>query len=280
MKRLSAILIVALMLASCSLFQSKSDILVKIGKDVLYKQDVYKLIPEGSSAQDSAIMIDQYVQSWALPRLKTLKAQEQLTPEERNITKEIEDFRNNLISFRYEKMYMESRIDTLVSRDQMEDYYNENQQSFIYDYSVVKARLITIGSRSPYYSNIKELYQTTNPDELSQLRDLCQSYAEKYDDYSQSWVSIQQVARDLGMMTSELEDMLSQNKSFIIEGEQKNILVFFDEIYPLNTLTPFDYNEKKIQEAIISKRKQEILAKLEQDLLNEALENNKMKRYD
>ncbi|NLD22113.1 MAG: hypothetical protein GX664_06535 [Bacteroidales bacterium] len=280
MKRLSAILIVALMLASCSLFQSKSDILVKIGKDVLYKQDVYKLIPEGSSAHDSAIMVDQYVQSWALPRLKTLKAQEQLTLEERDITKEIEDFRNNLISFRYEKMYMESRIDTIVSRDQMEDYYNNHQQSFIYDYSVVKARLITIGSRSPYYSNIKELYQTTNPDELSQLHDLCQSYAEKYEDYSQSWVSMLQVARDLGMMMSELEDMLSQNKSFIIEGEQKNILVFFYEIYPPNTLTPFDYNEKKIQEAIISKRKQEILAKLEQDLLNEALENNKMKRYD
>ncbi|MBP5425325.1 MAG: hypothetical protein J6Y33_04535, partial [Prevotella sp.] len=61
---------------------------------MLYKSEVAKLVPEGTSSQDSAYMVDQYVQSWALVRLKTMKALEQLTPDERDISKEIESFRN------------------------------------------------------------------------------------------------------------------------------------------------------------------------------------------
>ena len=280
MKRLCALMALVLLATSCSLFQSRGDVLAKIGKDVLYKSDVAKLVPPGTSPEDSVYMVDQYVRSWALVRLKTLKATEQLTPDERDISKEIESFRNDLLSFRYEKMFMESRIDTMVSRDQVEAYYEEHPQSFKYDYSVVKARYIVINVRSPYYSNIKELYKSKDEDKVAELAELSRSYAERYEDYGDRYVSIPQVAKDVGMMVSDLEEISAKQNSYILEGDQKNTLIFFVDRYAPGTLTPLEFNEEKIKDAIISIRKQEILSKLEQDLLKEALENKKLQIYD
>lgn len=271
---------VLMLVSACGLFQSRRDILAKVGKDVLYKSDVDQLIPAGTSPEDSAYMVDQYVQNWALVRLKTLKAQEQLTPEERDISKEIESFRNDLLSFRYEKMFMESRIDTTVSREQVMDYYEEHPQSFIYAYSVVKARYVVISARSPYYSNIKDLYKSKDEDKVAELADLSRSYAERYEDYGGRYVSLSQVARDVGMVVSDLEEIAAKQSSYILEGEQKNTLIYFVDRYAPNSLTPVEYNEEKIKDAIISIRKQEILSKLERDLLKEALENKKLQIYD
>ena len=280
MKRICALLALVLLAASCSLFQSRGDVLAKVGKDVLYKSDVAKLVPPGTSPEDSAYMVDQYVRTWALVRLKTLKASEQLTPDERDISKEIESFRNDLLSFRYEKMFMESRIDTVVSEDQVEAYYEEHPQSFKYDYSVVKARYIVINVRSPYYSQRKELYKSKDEDKVAELTELSRSYAERYEDYGGRYVSIPQLAKDVGMIVSDLEEISAKQSSYIIEGEQKNTLIFFIDRYAPGTLTPMEFNEEKIKDAIISIRKQEILSKLEQDLLKEALENKKLQIYD
>ena len=280
MKRLCALMALVLLATSCSFFQSRGDVLAKIGKDVLYKSDVAKLVPPGTSPEDSAYMVDQYVQNWALVRLKTLKATEQLTPDERDISKEIESFRNDLLSFRYEKMFMESRIDTVVSREQIEEYYEEHPQSFKYDYSVVRARYIVINMRSPYYARIKELYKSKEEDKVAELEELSRSYAERYEDYGGRLVSIPQLAKDVGMMVTDLEEIAAKQSSYILEGEQKNTLIFIVSRYAPHSLTPLEYNEEKIKDAIISIRKQEILSKLEQDLLNEALENKKLQRYD
>ena len=280
MKRICAIMIMVLLVSSCSLFQYRRDVLARVGKDVLYKSEVAKLVPPGTSPEDSAYMVDQYVQSWALTRLKTLKAEEQLTPEEKDISREVESFRNNLLSFRYEKMFMESRIDTVVTRAQVEEYYEEHPRSFEYDYSVVRARYIVISTRSPYYSNVKELYRTRDEEKAAELAELSRSYAEKYEDYGGKWVSVPQLAKDVGMIISDMEEVAARQNGYIIEGEQKNTLIFIIDRYAPHTLTPLEFNEEKIKDAILSIRKQEILSKLEQDLLNEALENKKLKRYD
>lgn len=280
MKLFCALTVIMLLVSSCNVFQPTQDVLASIGQDVLYRSEVEKLLPAGTSAEDSAYMVEMYVRNWALVRLKTLKAQEQLTPEERDISREVEDFRNNLLSFRYEKMFMESRIDTAVSRRQIEEFYEAHPQSFRYDYSVVKARFIVISKRSPYYSNIRNLYNTDDDEKLTELTEMSRSYAERYEDYGGKYVSIQRLARDIGLPSAELEAMSASLGGYILEGEQKNTLLFLVERYAPQALTPVEYNEEKIKDAIISVRKQEILSKLERDLLNEALEKNKLKRYD
>jgi SecD/SecF fusion protein len=55
-----------------------------------------------------------------------------------------------------------------------------------------------------------------------------------------------------------------------------NILQVLEYIKP-GEVTPFEYNSEKIKEIIISRRKQELLLNLQRDILNDALDNNKLK---
>ena len=55
-----------------------------------------------------------------------------------------------------------------------------------------------------------------------------------------------------------------------------NVLQILEYIAP-GELTPVEYNSEKIKEIIISRRKQELLSNLQRDILNDALNNNKLK---
>ena len=91
---------------SCDLvnFRSNSERLAKIGDNVLYKSDVYPLLPEGISPEDSISMVQQYIESWAMDYLMFRKAEEQLSKNEKDINQEVKDFKMSLLSFRFEKI--------------------------------------------------------------------------------------------------------------------------------------------------------------------------------
>ena len=280
MKRGLAILVTILAFASCRYLHPEDEPLAKVGENVLYAGQVLKLLPEGVSEADSAAMVRQYIENWALGHLMLLKAQEQLSKEDMDVSREIEQYRRDLLSFRYQKNYVESRIDTAVSEADIKLYYQEHPQAFSYDYSVVKARVVTISRKSPYYSNIKSLFTTQDEEKESELASLCRSYAERYEDFNGEWVALSQVARIADIDLESCEKIFSKSgSSHIKEGEEKNTLIYIVERIAPETLSPLEYNKEKIVDAIISQNKQEILAKLERDLLDDAVANKTLKIY-
>ncbi|MCF0167411.1 MAG: hypothetical protein HUJ93_02025 [Bacteroidales bacterium] len=273
-------MVTILAFASCRYLHPEDEPLAKVGENVLYAGQVLKLLPEGVSEADSAAMVRQYIENWALGHLMLLKAQEQLSKEDMDVSREIEQYRRDLLSFRYQKNYVESRIDTAVSEADIKLYYQEHPQAFSYDYSVVKARVVTISRKSPYYSNIKSLFTTQDEEKESELASLCRSYAERYEDFNGEWVALSQVARIADIDLESCEKIFSKSgSSHIKEGEEKNTLIYIVERIAPETLSPLEYNKEKIVDAIISQNKQEILAKLERDLLDDAVANKTLKIY-
>lgn len=266
---------------SCDLvnFRSNSERLAKIGDNVLYKSDVYPLLPEGISPEDSISMVQQYIESWAMDYLMFRKAEEQLSKNEKDINQEVKDFKMSLLSFRFEKLYMENRIDTLVQDKEMLEYYNSHLQNFVYPNSIVKARVITISQNSPYYDNIKGSLGSEDGEDVDFLKDLCSSYAEKYEDFSMNWVDMASVAKALDMDLESCENIFAKSKSHIKNGNGKDVMAYIIDRVPPETPSPYEFNQLRIREAIISKRKQEILSNLERDLLKEGLEKKILKIY-
>ena len=83
----------------------------------------------------------------------------------------------------------------------------------------------------------------------------------------------------MGEKLSVCEEML--NKQSYIELEKGSFLymVRVYERVKAGDITPYDYNINLIKESILSKRKQELIANLERNLLEDALNNNKLVIY-
>lgn len=280
-KGIFLILAVLTVASSCQYLRPSDKIIARVGTKFLYSKDVLPLIPRGISAEDSAAMVQQYIDSWALARLLDSKAREQLSKEEKDISSEVEEYSRSLLNFRFEKSYVESRLDTTISLSEMQSYYDSHTQSFVYPYSIFKVRAITISTHSPYYETVKKNYRTTDFEKLEELEEISRSYAEKYETYGGAWVSAATIAKDYFLDADLCESALSRDLYYVKDTPdgEKTYFIFAEERIASGVLSPIEYNEKKIKDAILSKRKQDIIKSLEDGLLNEAYQNNKLKIY-
>lgn len=283
-KRILTLLLALLCVTSCDwldrLFHSKSDVVARVGTDILYRYEIDKLIPAGISSADSLRMIEQYVHSWAMNKLLLEKAEKSLPKGEKDITGEIETFRRDLLTFRYEKHFLEEKLDTLVTPDETKEWYDSHQSEFILPYSIIKTRLVRISPKSPYYMEIRELLTTVYGEELSSLEELCYTSSEKYTDFMKGWIPSSILASEMGITVSECEALLASNNFIEIDSGNAHYMFYvIDRVAP-GSVTPLDYNIANIHDLIVSRRKQDLLVTLEQDLFKEAIANNKFKRYN
>ncbi|NMB36632.1 MAG: hypothetical protein GX993_01145 [Bacteroidales bacterium] len=284
MQKVILAIISLLLISGCSFLEKRGRNLqdhrvAKIGQDVLYESDIVRLMPEGVSSADSAAMVNRYINTWALGRLKLLKAEEQLSKAERDVTAEVEEFRSTLLGFRFEKRWVEERLDTMVTLDEARLYYEEHPSSSIFPYPLVKARVIRISPGSPYYETIKEAYTVTAEQDVAELREFCYSSAERYTDFGGGWVPLSQLAKELGtdIETCTREILPKRNCEMKFNGS--NFFIFIEKKVDAGEVSPFEYNVTRIRETILGKRKQELLTKLEQDLLEDAHINGTLKIY-
>lgn len=280
MNKFVCIIIAALLVCSCTLYDSvtKGEKVAQIGRAALYKTDIEKIIPKGMTGKDSAAIARQYIDSWAIKQLMLQKAQEQLPKQEKDVAQLLEDYRVQLLVFRYENKFVEERLDTIVTVREREEYYESHQDSFKGKNGVFKGRLVKMQNSSPNLQVMRKLAQEREIEGLEELEQLAYNSAYKYSNYDNNWVDLNVVAKETGAPLDELQHLMEKQKG-VVEVKDTiytNILQVLDYIAP-GEVTPFEYNSGKIKEIIISRRKQELLTNLQRDILQDALDNDKLK---
>ncbi len=274
------LLISALLLScSCSFFESvsKGEKVVQIGNAVLYKSDLDKVLPKGASALDSATLAEQYVNSWILKRLMLDKAEEQLPKAEKDVSALLEEYRSQLLVFRYENKYIEERLDTLVTDEEQRNYYKAHKESFVTDNGVVRCRFVKMHNSSPNLSKVRSLSGKNDTESVDKMEEVAYNSAYKYDNYGNKWVDMRIVARDMDMDISELVDKVAGRG--VIEQKDStysNFLQVVEFVLP-GDISPYEYNEEKIGNILLSKRKQELINILHKEIFNDAMSGKKIK---
>lgn len=258
-------------------FRSGDNVVAQVGSQYLYEEDTRNLIPPGTSYNDSLAMLKQYVNSWALKYLLLEKAQAELSKTDKDVETELEEYRNSLISYRYEKQYLETRLDTVVTEREAREYYMNNSENLLLNNSVVKGRVIKISSGSPNLERIRSLYQANSLEEIDELERLCYSSADRYNNFENNWVDLISVARELPIDLYWCENEIKTSNRIETKDSLYNYFAFFSEKIGPEKTPPFEFYLPKIKEIIIGKRKQNLIKELEKELIREALKNNTIK---
>lgn len=278
MRAITTILLL-LLVSSCKFleFRSGDDVVAQVGDRYLYKEDIRNLIPAGTPYGDSITMLRQYINSWALKYLIVEKAESQLLKEDKDVTIELEDYRNSLLAYRYEKLYIDQRLDTLVTNEEARNYYQANSSNISLNNSVVKARVIKISAKSPNLERIRSLYKAVSLEDIDELEKLCFNSADRYNNFNNQWADLSQVAREMPLDLYSCERELEYKQYIETKDSLYNYFAFFSERIKPDGTPPFEYYLPRIKEIIISKRKQSLISQLEKDLVREAHQKNKIK---
>ena len=247
--------------------------MAQVGQEKLYRGDIDKVIPRGLEQEDSVRMTHQYINSWASDRVFLKIAEQQLSKAEKDVTNELEDYRKSLLKYRYEQLYVNERLDTSVTRENIEEYYLAHADNFILERPILKARFLNIAADSPNLKPIRKKMASTEAADVMEADSLSFSSAIKFTTWSDKWIDATVLAREYVM---DYSDMLSRmNRGWIETTDTTGYtrLAYITQIMQKGMTAPLEFCEDKIRDIIISSRKQNLIMNLEQDLLKDALEN-------
>lgn len=276
------IVFLLVLVTSCDYFKApkEPEAIARVGDEFLYKSDINNLIPKGTSKKDSVVIVKAFIENWATQKLLFKGAELNLTKDK---TEEFEDLINQYKVDLYTKAYVEQlvikKIDTLITEEQIKEYYDKNQQYFKNGSELVKLRYINLVKENPKFENIRAKFTsfaTKDKRELNQLAIQFKSYA-----FNDSiWVDINQVYQKLPFINTEnKEKYIADGINFQYPDSTTVWLVKVKQVLPKNSTTPLQFLRPTIKQVILNNRKLELINTIEKEITNDAIKNKKYEIY-
>lgn len=268
--------ILVLFINTCNGLKKKTDepVIARVFDKTLTSTELTSVIPDNLNTSDSIVVAQSYVNKWVRKQLLLHKAELNLTENEMNVKRQIEEYKASLLIFKYEQNYLSETLDTIVSDEEIEAYYNDNSSNFILDNNLVKGQFIAI-PRSAHQISMFQRWFRRNTDEAKiKMERYCAENAAVFTDFNEGWTEFETI-------TNQWPDKILNEQSFIRyrqRAETKDTLNYYflriDEYQLKGNLAPLHYVQEDIKSIIINKRKIQLIKELEADVYNDALNHN------
>ena len=282
MRKLFILILLPALLGSCNAISSlvhDDQVVAKVGKNKLYKSELERFIPNMIPAEDSIRLAEQYINTWAMDLLYLDVAERELSKGELDVTADLEDFRRSLLKYRYEQRYINDRLDTLVTDEQVRRYYEEHESEFALKRPVLKVRFVDVMKDSPNKDAILKMMTSREYDDLQRADTLARSTALRYFDSSDSWMDAAELARSFGLDYTEMLTHLKGDMIRYEPADRGDLMAAYVLDIRKNGIAPLEFCSSRIRDILISARKHELMTSLERDLLENALESNNFVIY-
>lgn len=272
-------IIFALLLTACHLFVENGEPIAQVGNHVLTMEELAKNIPDYLDETDSSLWADDYIKRWIQSELLLMKAEENLKADMKDVSKELDEYRNSLIVYRYKNELMKQKMDTAVNEADILKYFNENRENFILNRNIVKAIYIKVPVEVSNPENLKDLCISDDPEQLAKLNEYCVSYAKVYDRFNDQWVAADMVLKNTPVEISNQQHFLERNR--FVESSDMNYyyLVCIRDYRLSGKVSPIEYVYNDIRNLILSKQKMQFLKQIEKDVYKDGLDNKKVKIF-
>lgn len=268
--------IVLLAMTSCETVTSfvrelrYGQVVAKVGSHRLYASELASYIPDSASPEDSTRLALQYINTWASDQLFTDVAERELSKSEKNVDSELEDYRHSLLKYRYEQKYVNQRLDTAVTKAQIEKYYDDHAENFKLSLPIAKAVYMNISADSPNLEIIKKKMRSDKPEARIEADSIAFSSAFRYTDFGDRWVDLVKLSREVGTDYGTLLSQVRDGYAELPDGNGNLNIVYFFSLMRAGETGPVEYFEEQIRDIILSTRKQALLSRLERDLIENA----------
>ena len=245
----------------------------------LYADELKDIIPPGTIAKDSMEIINQYIDNWIRESLVIQKAEDNLNEEQKKVEKQLQDYRNSLITYTYEKELVKQKLDTIIADTEIETYYNNNKADFELKDNIIKVIYIKVNKKAPGIDKLKKWYTSDNLKDREQLASYCHQFAENFYLDDNSWLLFDDLLKEIPIQTYNKELFLQNNTYVEVSDSLSDYFVNIKGFKIRNSLSPLAFEIENIRNIILNKRKLELINKMKQDIYNDAANNNKIEIY-
>lgn len=268
--------------ASCgrfSLYNSdRGAAVVTVGEATLYEDDLANIYTAQVTPEDSAAQRQLYIDIWVKNQVKSQNAERDNTtlPE---IEKMVQTYRNGLIIHKYEEAFVESRLDTTITRSQIENYYKANIDGFRLAGPLVKARIARIPAGLRQSERLAKMFYSKKDSDLADFLNICEKNDYKVVDYTKAWVDFSQVLHHIPFSNSDFDGFLRSKSSYEVEDDQYKYLLSVDSYLLTGSNAPIESQIGNIEKILLHTRRDSLVTSLEDSLYNTAVKNSVIEFY-
>jgi len=270
------------LISACNNYNNNGNrnIVAQVGDKYLFADQIPVNKNNGFSREDSISIARNYIDRWIRNELILEKAEENLSEQyQAEINKKLEETRANLMIYQYEQQMMLQKMDTIVSEQEIMDYYDNHLQNFTLQDNILKVLFLKLPLEAPNYDRVRSWYRSDNQGDIQNLESYAYQFAEKYDDFGENWVNMKFLLRELPVDIVNESYFLRNNRFYETSDSSFHYLVNIRDFRLKGSVAPIEYVKNDIRTIILNNRKIDFLQEIETGIYNEGIKNNSFKVF-
>lgn len=275
------ILFALLLLNSCRNrgLNNSDTALARVYDAYLYASDLQGLVPADATSADSLAICRSYIDNWIKNQLLLYQAEKNLTDEQKDFSRELEDYRTSLIVYKYESELIAQSLDTVVTDGEIEKYYRSNKDNFKLRNDIVQVVFVKVKSNSPYRKRIETLVKSDRQEDRDSLEFYCIRYAEDYEIADEKWIYLNDLLARVPLKIDNPGNYLKQHKYIRQKVDNDDYFVHFLDFRLSGDNSPLVLERSNIKSIILNMRKKLLIRNMTRELFNRAMQNNDFEYY-
>ena len=254
--------------------------IAKVYNSYLFNKDIIKLIPENLKGKDSLLVVRSLINNWAIQEILKKRAEENLSKAENDsYLKLIQDYKSSLLVNGYKKRLIKQQLDTLISEEEVGDYYRLNSKNFRLNEELIKIKYLHFGKNILDQKEVIKQFKSDKYEDLLSLEN--QELNFKAINLNDStWIKVEDVLLKIPKFRENPKEILLKKTKFIQKEDSLGLyLVAVKSVLKRNDIAPLNYITPTIKQMILHKRKLELIRDIEKTLINDAIQNKNFTEY-
>jgi hypothetical protein len=272
--------IITACLVSCSYFKQEEqpDAVATLGNAYLTSSEIASILPDGYTSADSTLIVQSYIDNWATAQMLMRNARQNISEElQEELDMLIDRYKTELYTQAYLQELVKTSLDTNISNAAINEYFQERKEEFMLNEDLVKFKYIQLDKSYSQMDYVQTLFQRADLESLKKLDSLSLGYR-SYSLNDSIWVKKSTLLERINAITASNENQyVKPGRYWKLDDSLGVYLVRFKDVLRRGQQAPLSYVQPTIKQILRNQRKLAFIKSLEKELLNDAIENNRLK---
>lgn len=246
---------------------SREPVLEVEGK-FLYRDDLDKIIPEGTSREDSTNLADGYIRKWITDVLLYENAKRNIANED-VVEDLVEEYRKSLTIHYYQQRLVAQRLDEPTD-EEVASFYEKHTDQFLLTENMLRGVYLKVPLASPKVDRVRAYMRKINEKSIQQIEQYSIQHAVSYDYFVDKWLYLNDVLKKMPSSIADQSAFLSNTKYYETKDSVYTYMLNITDYQLAGSPAPLEFVQEKVRAILYNQRKIEYIKNFETELYEDA----------
>lgn len=246
----------------------------------LYEIELKSYLKEQDyNPEDSADLASDFVDQWVKDQILVQEAQNNENVDNDKVEHKVEAFRNDLYILELEQELVNERLDTNITDEEIQQYYESHPQDFQLNDYLVKVLYLKIPVDAPDIEKISYKYKLYKETDINEIELYAKIYATNYYYDENNWIYFDDLLKEIPLQDINKDRFIMKRSKTRFEENGYHYFLNIIDYKLKNTTSPLSFEKNNIKERIINIRIKDLRDQVKNEIISKAYNDGNVKIY-